>query len=66
MPRHSAPIVMSKSVEGRPDLLEVIDAYYTLGLTLGIGQHGQQNRRQDPNDGNNHQKFNESESADST
>ena len=57
---------MSKSVEGRPDLLEVIDAYYTLGLTLGIGQHGQQNRRQDPNDGNNHQKFNESESADST
>ena len=44
-------------MEGLADLFEVVNAFDPLGLPLGLGQSRQQDRRQNPDDGNHHQEF---------
>jgi len=50
-------------VHGQPDLLQIVDALGTTGsLTRGLDR-GQQQRDQDGNDCDDHEKFDQSEGA---
>ncbi len=48
---------------GESPLFQVVEAGDLLGLGFGLGQCGQQHRGQNGNDGNDHQQFNQCETA---
>jgi hypothetical protein len=50
-------------VGGQAKLLAIIGALSALGFLLRGGKGGQQHRRQDSNDGNDHQQFNQRKGA---
>jgi hypothetical protein len=62
--RHRQPaVVIQIHAICQEDLLLVADALDGLGLGLRFGQGGQQQRRQDGNDGDDHQQFDQGETA---
>ena len=75
-PRFMARIIASIAIAGvtafviiRPhfdtllDTFQIVTAFGGIGLTLGAGQSGEQKAGEDANNGDHHQKFDESESA---
>jgi hypothetical protein len=48
-------------MHGQHDLLEVVQVGDFARVVFGPAQHGQQQRRQNRNDGNDHQQFNQGE-----
>src|SRR5207247_50346 len=58
-----SPVIIGVHLAADAHLLEVVHARDAFGAFLGPGQGGQQQRRQDGDDRDNHQQFNESKSA---
>ena len=56
-------IVIGEHAERQPDLLLVVHALDALGAGLGAGQGGQQQARENGDDGDDNQQLDESEAA---
>jgi hypothetical protein len=60
------PVVRSVKVHGITDLAHVVQALDTAGAFLGAAQRRQQHRRQNGDDGDDHQQFNQGEAPPQT
>jgi hypothetical protein len=56
-------VVVSPNSEGQADLFEVVDALYPQRSFIGLGQRRQEQGHKDGDGGNDHQQFNQGETA---